>query len=283
MASPHDVAMSHEPPHDSPPEAELDDVLSQATTLASSLKEEIGETGGRAESAAPDPMTEVKTSTSDTVECELRELERLVASASEEVGANVTDAAPGGSTPPTDAADDTALPESPAASVPETAKPRSVPDFMSEFTAAEAPPEVKEPARFPRSETVETARVADSTKTGAGAGAARATRPGVVGTSTLQTGHAPPDDVADERCERPESDTERSEPGARKATAGDALRAFVQRLAPVGFALCAKGVGLLESIDRPLGRIGAAPRILLGWLAVATLGTASIVYLVSLW
>lgn len=292
--------MSNETPQDSMSEADLDDILSEASNLASSLKEEIGDSGDPAAAAAPDPINDVKTGTTDTVECELHELERLVASTAEQIGADASDAEPGESTPTTAPADETASSEtpapeesvseapvsdSPAAETSEQSKPLAVPDFMSEFTEPEAPQEVKPEAAATETKTAEPAPAADAdaTATSVDDDPESDPKPGVVGSPIAQTKGDPSVESASESQALAEPESDSSATGSPKATAGDALRALGQRLAPLGLAVCAKVVLLLEMIDRPLGRIGAAPRTLLGRLAIATLGVAAIVYVISLW
>lgn len=297
--------MSNETPQDNMSEADLDDILSEAANLASNLKEEIGDSGDPAAAAAPDPINDVKTGTTDTVECELHELERLVASTAEQLGAEASDesdAEPGESTPTTAPADETAssetpVPEesaseapvsdSPAAETSEQSKPLAVPDFMSEFTEPEAPQEVKPEAAATETKTAGPEPAADAdadaTATSVDDDPESDPKPGVVGSPIGQTKGDPSVESASESQALAEPESDSSATDSPKATASDALRALGQRLAPLGLAVCAKVVLLLEMIDRPLGRIGAAPRTLLGWLAIATLGMAAIVYVISLW
>jgi hypothetical protein len=48
------------------------------------------------------------------------------------------------------------------------------------------------------------------------------------------------------------------------------------------FALSGRAVTLLEIVDRPTTKLGGTVRQLIGWAALATLGTALIVFLFSL-
>jgi hypothetical protein len=54
-------------------------------------------------------------------------------------------------------------------------------------------------------------------------------------------------------------------------------------VSPAALAFCAHLVRTLEVIDRPLARVGTMPRRFAGWLAIATLGVAAIVYVLSMW
>lgn len=55
-----------------------------------------------------------------------------------------------------------------------------------------------------------------------------------------------------------------------------------RRLSPVAFRVSEKGVDLLEVLNRPLGRFGGRAQAAVGWLAIATIGTSLLVFLVSL-
>ncbi len=53
-------------------------------------------------------------------------------------------------------------------------------------------------------------------------------------------------------------------------------------VSPLALKACEGGLRALEAMDRPTQRLGYWPRRLIGWLAVATLGTSLIVYVISL-
>ncbi len=55
-----------------------------------------------------------------------------------------------------------------------------------------------------------------------------------------------------------------------------------QAVTGLAFAACKRGVGALETINRPFDRLGDPIRHLVGLIALATAGTAAIVYLMSL-
>ena len=61
-----------------------------------------------------------------------------------------------------------------------------------------------------------------------------------------------------------------------------ALRSFIRHLTLPPLSVSEGVAGLLEVMDRPARRLGPGARQAIGWLAIATLGTSLIVFLVSL-
>ncbi len=66
------------------------------------------------------------------------------------------------------------------------------------------------------------------------------------------------------------------------ATPGTAVRSAAARLSPPVLAVSERVVNILEVADRPLGRVGDSVRRVIGWVAIATVGTSVIVFLYSL-
>lgn len=266
--------MANEPPQNQGPgatpgksaEMELDDVLSQATSLAAELNEEIGGAGGPPASPAPDPLTEVKASTSDSLECELNELERLVASTSAEITPESTDSA---SPVRSDSAPAGAA--APVVPVPAPAGPALMPDFMSEFTDPPPTP-VESAAPAPNSAAAPAATAA------AKPGVVSSAKVGVVGAATIEPDGdpaVPPSESVRKKETEAKGATERSPEAESEEHASGLLVAAL--------AVCSKAVGLLEMLDHPFRWLGLAPRRLAGWLAIFTLAAASVVYVLSLW
>jgi len=283
--------MANEPPQNhgpdpqpgKTPELELDDILSQATTLAADLNEQLGGADVPPASPAPDPLNEVKASTSDSLECELQELERLVASTSKEIAPEPSKPRASGGAESSDPASPPAAP----APAPSKANAYVAPDFMAEFTQPAAP--VSEPAASLKRSPPTPAAPSPSPSAASSSATSLSPKPGVVSTGKIGVVGAPsrqpPEGPAPSLPEEKEPPTENEplpERPPRLAMAAR-LESILLRLRPTALAWGAQGVRLLEAIDRPFSRIGLVPRRLAGWLAIATLGTASIVYVLSLW
>ncbi len=237
------------------PEAELDAVLAEAAALAGDLAEQIGEPPPT--SVATDPLEQASAAASsitEQVEMELSELERLVEVAGTEVS------------------------ESPAPDE-ESEASYEVPDFMSEFTD---PPPAEEP-----SPDVAMAALDETLSAENAAVAPPVTAPppfdpsfGVVGTETFEADPTPdmPTDLRDS-----------GEPGLVGkilakvlSLAGHALGGVWERLSPFACAVSERGVAVMETIDRPLTRIGGGVRCVVGWVALATTGLSLLVFAYSL-
>lgn len=62
-----------------------------------------------------------------------------------------------------------------------------------------------------------------------------------------------------------------------------AVRRVPALISPVLLPACSVGIGLLEKFDTPTRWLGSGARTVIGWIALATTGTALIVFLLSLW
>ncbi len=254
-------------------ETDLDDVLAQASSLAADLSQEIGQDAG-SPAAGTAPLD--GGSTDATVEVGLDELERLVAATREELdGSDGEAAAPD---PPSEEPADLA-----------------VPDFMSEFTEPSPPPPPDEPDG--PDELPPPPAALDEPPPPAAIAAPNDSQVvsdpslGIVATGTVKQ-EAPPEPlgvvgtqspVVAEDTSSPKVDDSAveapTEPTVSKRVA--LVRAIVAKAGPILLIVCDHGVSLLEKIDRPLQRIGQVPRRLLGWLAIATLGTSLVAFIVS--
>ena len=163
----------------------------------------------------------------------------------------------------------------------------AIPEFMKEFTQPEAPSEASE----------DLSPVAGAADVGPSDGSCEmspsvvSARPGLV---SSRPRNGPETVLADDKFglgsisqdEDEETGTVGPTPVATAATAAsgkaELVRRLVAYLSPPALKVCARGVGLLEVLDKPFGRLGSGGRRALGWLAIATLGTSLIVLLVSL-
>lgn len=300
-------------------EDELEALLAQAGALADQLSNELGveedEPAGAKDAPSP-PVDETP-----TLDEELAQLERLADVASTEVaepdspdlrprlGENTAEAYAAafpesevvsgdelrglfkcGVVPPPVASEDIADALAPdeeseqSISEPAPETDDDIPDFMREFLEPESelePPAEPEPAaqtpELPR-QAIETTPVPVQTK------------PGVIGTGLLQSPVIEPEveEVAQEPAPEPTGPKTRVGFFARLLATLRRVRAKIvqirtlgPRLSQAAFRACDLGITLLERAETPLDRFGWRVRVLVGWAAVATFGTAFIVYVLS--
>ena len=159
-----------------------------------------------------------------------------------------------------------------------------VPDFMREFMdpEPEAPPESPSEAA-PEPPVASAEPVIEATPVPV------QMKPGVVGTGMLRKVVRPDQTEApEEEAEVPVEVSAFSKADALRARL-TGLRRLLEKipspapaLSRIAYIVCAKGVAVLEKADKPMERIGYRLRTLIGWIAMATLGTSVIVYVVSL-
>jgi len=243
-------------------ENELDEVLAQASSLAAELSEEIGAADELpvSEDARRAPEQAGNLATAE-LDAQLNEIDRLVAETNSEV-----DDASG-------RPDEHALPPSEPPASP-SAPP--VPEFMEEFTRPERPGDAAQPG-------------AQAPASGASTGDA-GPKPGVVGTGMLGVvGAAPP--ALEEAKKPPPSEAGESGnelPGempvaSKTGKLADLVHWAAARSSPVVLAVCDRALTLLEVVNRPVAdKLGDSTLRVIGWIALATLGTSVIVYLFSL-
>jgi len=314
-------------------EGQIDDALAEASSLASTLSEEVGTASHDLPQAERYASKDAPSDTALDLDAELRELEKLVADTGHEI-----DAVPGGPGRPSPPADDgqehvqqassgvpqeassqdhskTADPSAPCgATEGSPSSELSVPDFMAEFAEPDGPA-TAEQAVSSEPATEEDTSAADD-------------MPDFM--SELTQPSDPGLDPPDPSSAGPDTDTERSnfgqsdglapgpgqsENGLQGASADPSahedrqgldgagpgqdgmadpsesattakFKKLVQllglRLSPTAAAACDKAVTVLEVADRPMGRVGGRVRYIIGWLAVATVGTSIVVYILSL-
>lgn len=300
-------------------EDELEAALAEASSLASDLSEQVGADDTPAEPAGSDEKPAASTEShekpaapADTgetqaqpddlpadLDAELGELERLIAVAESDIGEppDATEAAPspqnsaaGSDEPASLAGEPASAADEPAAASDAPVTPRDdsdIPDFMDELTRpAEPAAEGAEPQPAPSKPTASAGNKPQGERDAAGpSGAAVSPKPGVVGTGTVG--------VVGTVSQQPEADTVEEASTADEPTGPSStmdnirkipqvIRVASTRLAPHVLTGCERGVTLLEWIDRPLARISQPIRRPLGWVALATTGTACILYLYSL-
>jgi len=158
-----------------------------------------------------------------------------------------------------------------------------IPDFMREFLEPEPEPE-PEPAETP-SEPLDAADepIIETTSIPV------QMKPGVVGTGTLRKVVKPEHhEAAEEQLELTHEVVPLNMRDTLRARLLGVLRLIRKIPSPMpvlskaALVVCDKGVSVLEIIDKPMSRLGTKVRILIGWLAMATLGTSVVVYIISL-
>ncbi|RME37136.1 MAG: hypothetical protein D6788_10110 [Planctomycetota bacterium] len=267
-----DPSSSPPSPGDKPEEEivsadELAAVMEEASSVARELAQEVG-VGGDQETTAPaapqaegapgGPSPEEVADGID-LDARLSELERLVETASRELGGDLdrqepvsmTDLSRTGMSP-----GEASSPSSPAA--------EDAPDFMAEFMeGSEEEKNAPEPQPVPAAPSPTISAPVTSPK------------PGVVSTPDLAP--AQPEEKVEETEE---------EPAEPSAGLGERIAGMLKPMTAVvsGLALHAadKGVTVLELVDKPLARFGDTVRRIVGWVGLATLGAALMLYMVSL-
>ena len=259
---------------------DLDALLSEASALASEISADLGEPTDEAE-AEPSEPTESELSSpepiglTDGVDTQLQRIEGFVAEASNELGASLE--LPDERTEPDQA-------PSPSS------EERSIPAFMDDLTrpADEAAPppagevesisaDLHEP-KLPKTEVKQSVPPEPGITNPPALDDAPGGSEPLVGRSELAL-EVPPQPVPHETM----SADEPADPGkAPKADRIGAIHRATAKLSTAALRLCDYGVQLLEIVDRPVRRLGPGPRHAIGWLAIATLGTSFIVFVVSL-
>ena len=229
---------------------ELDEVLAQASSLATDLSEQVGDADGpgRAQANAPADL--------DT---ELKEMEQLASTMNSELGGG------SGTTNGDSASDESAVPE-----------------FMSEFMEPQEP----------TASASESDSTSASGSSGDGAGNATPTiavtpRPGVIGTGLIGVVGTPPPAAAEQAEKPPAEEIEETEeteesPPSRLGKSLEVFKSAGARVSPLVCGVGLQAVRVLEKIDEPVSGMSQSVRRLIGWVAIATLGTSAVVYAISL-
>jgi hypothetical protein len=286
---------------DTASEQELDDLLAHASELAGDLNENLGETDTAPASQPAESHDSADESlTPADLDEELARLETKTQIVANEIGEIDMEESSDASHAENPAPDDSPIPNASADHrqlVPPgqnqqatTRDSNEVPDFMRDMLADEddrshqsetkrialapnkpapAPDELNPPSQRPTASAAASKRHAPQ-------------KPGVVGTGMLGVIGSPPDER--DQSESQSQDGSQQQPAsAIDAQPRPSTIARMARLAePAAMNACQSAARILERIDRPLTFLGPRTRTLLGWLALATLATAAIVYLVAL-
>lgn len=268
-------------------EDELDQILADAASLASDLSIELGEVETNEEASAQpaeepaQPIEEPVQSTEDAassgdisaqLDAELAALENLVADTSAELGDS---SEPSPVESKTSTAQTTT--ETPAAQSDASTQPAD-PDHADEDSAGGAtdadgstPGAAQESQTSTKTEDQadEAASENDTKKEKKTKLIVSSPRPGVVGTGMLGvvTSEGVEDDKEEQGPPRPEW-----------------VEKLEAKVLPVALAACQKGVNILEKIDSPLSnkiQLSEQVRMIVGWAAIATIGTSLLIYIIS--
>ncbi|UCE61301.1 MAG: hypothetical protein JSU63_06045 [Phycisphaerales bacterium] len=159
----------------------------------------------------------------------------------------------------------------------------AVPDFMSEFTEPEGDAGGSPNAEEQPAGQTSGADVPDFMAEFTDSAAATDSK-----ASSVENGPAPAAHVQNTAAENEsfvgaDDDETGAESGSGTGGFTSRLpRQVVARLEPLGLLACEGGVRALEAIDKPTQRVGNVARRIIGWVAIATLGTSVIVYICSL-
>lgn len=263
---------------------ELSSLLDEASSLASELKNDLGEPETPRVEAAEDELLAQTEDLSARVESELSEMERLAQEAGEALGAEPVAMHDGEDLASVDGDDDAApaIPDfmseftQPAASTPaaeaEDEQPvdDAIPDFMSEFTQAA-------PATAPRG-SAEAASHSEPGGVGVAAepDAAAALRDDLL-RDLMSRPEPPPEPEATGRAALEQGPADDGQPVAEAAPRRPAATA---RLSAVAQGAVGGIATVMEAIDRPFHRIGDRIRWVAGLIGLATLAT-TIVLLIA--
>lgn len=293
--------MADNPKHDAPPpdpdgaggevvsEDDLDALLVEASQLASEISGEVGEAQAEAipvsaenqlesESAKKEPLDLPSSLSGDDIDSQLDNLDRLVDESHREIGiptqadaAEVPVDIPSGEAPTSEVdrsdppvADDLDVKNAISTDTDEPAAPpeNDLPDFMQEFTRPD-PDSPKE---------TENQKIPDLSEP-------------VPETSSVSSPRQPTTPKADAKS------SESAQSTGKAAATGHAgrpksLRLLITRLgyalSPMAIRATDKAVNVLEVVNSPTQRIGSRIRTAVGWLAIATIGTSVLVFLISL-
>lgn len=281
-------------------ENEIDKLLAEATALANELALDLGAPAAEAVEEGPgDPTAPAENQAKDITESLDDELSQL-SSLLDKTGADV-----GGA--PVDPAEPAPAEVGNVATFmddlthPEVAE--SVTGLAAETSASSAADEVPPPAEHPTDADVPLdSPPSDSTPTTGKPPVTTPRKIGVVSTADLgvtgKVNSFPPQPIEDEPDAAKdggandaiddEATVSHEEPSAGRKLALMLSRLvavvspLARQLSPLALEGCARGVRVLELVDRPLARIGPRVRRIAGWLGIATVGTSVLVYLVSL-
>ncbi len=254
-------------------------MLAQASKLATELSGEVGHPDGSPDAGEARKEATRKGDTPQDLDAKLNGLQALVAETSNEL----------------DAADGSAVKEPPvpdeAAATPTEQQPSpgeyKVPNFMAELAQSEESkePSSEVPGSPPGVSQTRPVQAEAKGETGEPPGHGQAHKPGVVGTGLIGVVGTPAPSPAKEHASTsiaPGSPAETTPPTPEAAGITHILHAAAARISPLALSVCDRAVHLLEQFDRPMGWLSGSVRRVLGWIAIATVGTSVLVYLFTL-
>ena len=274
-------------------EQELDDLLAEASALAGEISAGVGEPESEADDSGDENLVALPQDASadamdgraGDVDTRLVELDSLLSEADAQLGVSHGPDAPDHPPEPDDHQDRPSVAE--GSSVPtETPEPQTPVKESADFRPGgegrrgdELPDSFMSDLSEPRSD------------------------------KTPLTDSANPNDPPDKTVSRPPNAPTRLDDGTGERTAGPSsgddfvgpdqgkpggprllerlagsapARRGAQHISSLAWLGCERGAALLEIMDRPTQRLGVGFRQAIGWLALATLGTSLIVFLISL-
>ncbi len=255
---------------------DLDKILAEAASLASDISLEVGESSPVSDGSGPDSDTDQAGDVAAQLDAELAALEELVTSASDELGDLEDDSKDEVATTSQEASSEDTPPPTPDPVVDSTAT--EVPD-ESHKSDEQVTPDVAaqstEEVEVASQGKVESKTAVDEipeeppkNKNPQSSGIVLSPKPGVVGTGMFE-----PDTKEHEEEEFEEED---SLPKPKW------VQILENKVSPAALAACDRGVKVLDMLDHRIGDKLTDPiKGMVGWAALATLGTAFIVYVLS--
>ena len=297
-----------------PAAEDLDALLSQASSLAAELTDDVGGPDADSELKQADDILSNTDGPADGIDTELGKMEELLDAAAAQVGTgNVSEELLAGFGEDDEATSDPAPPEDePCADEPQEASEgdptAEIPGFMDDLTAPEpeaSPPSADDQEAPPAAGLPAATDEADSPPEPVGETPASETKPsdgvtmsdmaslqaaadalGDPGEEDLTAGAEVPDFDQPEAAELASTTTPRSQkkPAAKLAGKKESwplgmLAKVCRPLSAIGVAACTLGATVLELIDRPFTSINSRIKMILGWIALATLATSLVVTL----
>jgi hypothetical protein len=231
---------------------DLDAALAEAASLSAALSAGVGDTENQTKEDQVEPAASQADEVARNLDAELAEMEQLLETSSSDLGAE--------------------SPEEegePAASAPAT---QETPAFMAEFTQPEPGGDEQRPST-PSAPDEPTARAGTPPNVGV-VGTGKIGVVGQGGSAAPQTRPIPPGPGPTPLAESFEET--HTEPKSNP------LRSITDRLSTVVLPACEHCTRLLEILDKPTGGVSKEARRIIGWIALATLGTAVFVFLTPL-
>ncbi len=288
-------------------EEDLDTALAEAASLSADLSTGVGETENQTTEDQIEPTAGQADEVARDLDAELTEMERLLETASSDLGAESPEE------------EEEKAEEEAGKPAPSAAATAEIPAFMAEFTPHEPgdqPDGGEQTSSLPSAPDQPTPPAPERNEGEPGAGAEeisaleaesvqaepgnqpdkpspdgpapRAGTPpsvGVVGTGKVgvvgQGGTAAPQTEPTAQSPGPTPLAETFEE-TRAESKPNPHRSITDLLSPLVLPACEHCTRLLEILDRPTGRVSPGTRRIIGWAALATVGTAAFVFITSL-